>query len=305
MLADFRLYTMLLVFVVLSFGLNAQCPPMISSPSDKLILQYEMGDTPSNLFQVDTNLPGANHTEVMLTQVTPTWQTFGPNFTGASMTGEITIYYIDGSSEDCEYIEGNLVGLVPVELSSFYGVLKNDNVVLFWTTESEKENAGFEVEQSFDGEHFSTIGMVNGAGDSEENLEYNFLDPGVRNRALNNTVYYRLAQIDFDGTKTFSEVVAVDLNLTFKKFVITKITGWNSTERNLQVHFYNPSTIRKVNFMVTNLNGRMIEQGSIYPETGLNVFEVDLSNDESPFYILSLNNGKEVIAEKVALGLDY
>ena len=147
--------------------------------------------------------------------------------------------------------------------------------------------------------------MVDGNGDSTTPQEYNFLDPGVRNRALSSTSYYRLVQIDFDGKKTYAEVLAIDLELDFEKFEITKITGWDSPERKIQVHFYNPFNIRKIIFLLIHINGRIIEKRSIYPETGLNTFEIDLSNQESPFYFLSLNNGKEVIAEKIALASDY
>ncbi len=304
MFAELRFYAVIAV-LAMSYGLEAQCPPSISSPSDKLILQYEMADFPTNLDKLDTNLPNGIYNDITIVSLIPTWQTFGPNFNSVGLTGDLTIHYTDAPSEECEYVDGNLVGLVPVELSSFIGVLKNENILLSWTTESEKENLGFEIEHSYDGERFSTIGMIEGVGNSEDTQEYDFLDEGVRIRALSNTAYYRLAQIDFDGTKTYSDVVAIDLGFDFEKFEITKITGWDSSERKLQVHFYNPETIRKINFLVTDINGRIIEKRSIFPVGGLNVFEVDLSNDESPFYFLSLNNGKEVVGKKVALGLDY
>jgi len=304
MFAELRFYA-IIAFLAMSFGLKAQCPPSVDVIFTQLILQYSAGETPTNLDAVDTQFPSAVFSNVDVDPVLQTWQTTEENFSGITLTGDVTIHYTDAPSEACEYVDGSLVGLVPVELSSFYGDLKNENIQLAWTTESEKENAGFEIEQSFDGERFLVIGMVSGVGNSEETQEYAFLDQGVRNRALSNTAYYRLAQIDYDGTKTYSEVVAIDLGFDFEEFEITKITGWDSEERKLQVHFYNPETIRKVNFLVTDINGRVIEKRSIFPESGLNIFEVDLSNDESPFYFLSLNNGKEVVGKKVALGLNY
>jgi hypothetical protein len=304
MFADFKLIPVLVLFTMPGF-LVAQCPPNISVISENLILVYQSPNVPGNLNSIDTDLPNAVYTNVDVTDVLDTWQTLSEDFTGISLTGEITIHYDAGNPSVCAYINGIYNDPLPVNLTSFTGKLTNDYIHLYWITESEKNNAGFEIEQSFDGERFSIIGMVDGNGDSATPQEYNFLDPGVRNRALSSTAYYRIAQIDFDGTKTYTEVLAIDLELDFEKFEITKITGWDSPERKIQVYFYNPFNIRKIIFLLTDINGRIIEKRSIYPETGLNTFEIDLSNQKSPFYFLSLNNGKEIIAEKVALSSDF
>jgi len=192
-----------------------------------------------------------------------------------------------------------------VELADFVGTLNGINIDLQWKTLSEIENAGFELERSFDGAAFSVIGAVAGFGNSLEEQVYNFSDKGVKNNALGNTVYYRLVQIDYDGQKNHSSVLAIDLGFKFEKFEILKITGWDTTERIIQVYFYNPHDVRKVNFLIADIQGKIIERKSVYPQIGLNKFEVDLSNEPSPFYFLSLNNGKEIIGEKVVLGLNY
>ena len=87
---------------------------------------------------------------------------------------------------------------VPVELTSFDAQLVATDVILSWTTATELNNQGFEIEHSIDNEKFSKIGFVPGFGTTSESKSYSFIisniEPGLQ--------YYRLKQIDFDGTVT-------------------------------------------------------------------------------------------------------
>ncbi|MFK7843987.1 MAG: T9SS type A sorting domain-containing protein [Rhodothermales bacterium] len=101
---------------------------------------------------------------------------------------------------------------LPVELTSFAGLVDGEEVVLDWTTASELNNAGFDIEFAREaGGDFSKIGFVSGSGTSNESLDYTFAHtPGGLS---GQTVYYRLKQLDFDGTFEYSDVVAVNLSL--------------------------------------------------------------------------------------------
>ena len=305
MFAEFRFLPILVLFTLPGF-VAAQCPTSLNNENGAgaLSLYFASGEHPENLVTIDVDFPTIDG-NYSVNNLGIAYQTSATVFSGETLTGSVTLNYSSGPSVDCAYVDGLYNDPLPVELSAFSGLLKQENILLYWTTQSEKDNAGFEIERSFDGEHFAIIGMVEGLGDSEMSQAYNFLDPGVRNRALSSTAYYRLVQIDYDGTKTYSEVLAIDLELDFEKFEITKITGWDSGERKIKVHFYNPSDVRKIKFLLTDIQGRIIEKRTVHPEHGLNTFEIDLSHEESPFYFLSLNNGKEVIGEKVALASDY
>ena len=93
--------------------------------------------------------------------------------------------------------------ILPVELTSFEGNVANGNVTLSWTTASERDNAGFNIEHSIDGEDFSSLGFVDGFGTTTEAHDYSFtasdLDRGQH--------FFRLKQVDFDGTVSYSDVV--------------------------------------------------------------------------------------------------
>jgi hypothetical protein len=95
--------------------------------------------------------------------------------------------------------------VVPVELSGFNAFVSDAGVLLTWTTASEINNAGFEIEKSTDNFTFEKIGFVKGAGTTTAACSYNFLDQNSSGK-----VYYRLKQIDHDGTFEYSNSVEAD-----------------------------------------------------------------------------------------------
>jgi len=94
---------------------------------------------------------------------------------------------------------------VPVELAAFSGQLIGKDIILNWTTATELNNQGFEVERSFDNENFAKIGFVPGFGTTTEMKSYSFKTSDVSAGVQ----YYRLKQIDFDGTVTIYNSVEV------------------------------------------------------------------------------------------------
>ncbi len=95
---------------------------------------------------------------------------------------------------------------IPVELTGFAANVAGESINLEWSTATETNNKGFEVERSEDGENFSKIAFVDGMGTTTEAQSYIFTD---RN-AVGGTYYYRLRQVDFDGTYAYSDVVEVE-----------------------------------------------------------------------------------------------
>jgi len=95
---------------------------------------------------------------------------------------------------------------LPVELTSFQAALNQKTVRLNWQTASELNNAKFIIETSNEGELFSGIGEVQGAGTTLEKQSYQFTHH-TPSAGIN---YYRLKQVDFDGTFEYSKVVAIN-----------------------------------------------------------------------------------------------
>lgn len=122
------------------------------------------------------------------------------------------------SWENCEhkakafwYLMAVLAGwkppVTPVELVVFKGRAVGSNVELTWQTASESNNYGFEIERSFDCQHFQKIAFVLGNATTNQPKSYYFLD----HDPPRGIVSYRLRQIDFDGTVTHSAEISMDL----------------------------------------------------------------------------------------------
>ena len=97
-------------------------------------------------------------------------------------------------------------GAIPVELSSFYLTLDSSMVTLHWITQSERNNFGFEVQRSPDATNFHKIGFVNGHGTTSEPHRYKFVDQ----TSTRTNSFYRLKQIDTDGSFTLTQTVAIN-----------------------------------------------------------------------------------------------
>ena len=99
---------------------------------------------------------------------------------------------------------------LPVELAAFRVTAEGPAAVrLAWATASEKNSAGFEVERSGNGTDFARLGTVAAAGSSSSARSYGFLDAKLPGAAL--LLYYRLKQVDLDGTFAYSPVRSVAL----------------------------------------------------------------------------------------------
>lgn len=100
----------------------------------------------------------------------------------------------------------DISSLVPVELSSFSASVTLNNVELNWTTATETNNFGFSVERRSEDSEFEEIGFVKGNGTSTLINSYSFID----SKPLSGVVYYRLKQIDLDGSINYSNEVLAD-----------------------------------------------------------------------------------------------
>ena len=102
---------------------------------------------------------------------------------------------------------------LPIELSYFKATLKNDNVLVEWETLSETNNDYFEVENSFDGIHFNTIHFIYGSINSISPINYSVVCD------ISEDSYYRLKQVDIDGTTTYSKLIFINHNKLAKMII--------------------------------------------------------------------------------------
>ena len=146
----------------------------------------------------------------------------GINITGTDIAGNISFaykaYYMGPNKNDSfgDSLAANFQSPMktstqtntwfPVELAFFNGVASDGNVVLEWATESETNNFEFQIQRKTEGElNWEKIGSVNGQGTTTTPHKYSFTDQHVEIGSY----YYRLKQVDFDGSFEFSDEILV------------------------------------------------------------------------------------------------
>lgn len=113
-----------------------------------------------------------------------------------------------------EYLLGLKQPPLPIELLSFnarWAEKERKNALLTWLTSTEINSDYFEVQRSADGQHFSPIGQVDAAGNSNSTRQYTFLDDNIplNDEAGNTAWYYRLRYVDNDGSFSYSQIRAL------------------------------------------------------------------------------------------------
>jgi Secretion system C-terminal sorting domain len=172
-----------------------------------------------------------------------------------------------------------------VELLDFKGQSTEEGNLLTWTTASEKNNAGFDIETSADGVRFEKIGFVKGNGTANGKNTYNFLDKSPLWGL--GAAYYRLQQTDFDGTKKASSIVSIQKNAASKTLkVYPNPTGQG--EISVELANYTEGSLSVVNSI-----GQTVFQQKIAALKGESRLKIDISNWSSGVYFIK--SGQEVV----------
>ncbi|MDB5257370.1 MAG: hypothetical protein JWM14_2065 [Chitinophagaceae bacterium] len=147
---------------------------------------------------------------------------------------------------------------LPVELVEFNGKHQGHDIRLYWSTASEKNNSHFDVERSSDGIHFTTIGRVSGALNSAALNAYELYDT----QPLQGINYYRLAQYDRDGTRSYSRIINL-YNTTINEELFTVVPNPSSTYFTLLFS----AELSQAAFTITDALGKTVCSGSIESQT--------------------------------------
>lgn len=173
---------------------------------------------------------------------------------------------------------------LPVQLASFVATTKGRDVILNWTTATEVNTAGFEIERKLVSQEkaqakWENVGFVRGNGNSNRPIEYTFTDT-----KLNTGKYaYRLKMIDNDGSYEYSDEVQVEIG----KPDVTKI------EQNYP-NAFNPAT--KIEYQLANPSKVVIE---VYNITGEKIAELVNSEQVEGYYSLVFDASKYGLASGI------
>lgn len=206
-----------------------------------------------------------------------------PGFTGNSTT--FTYQICDnGFSPACGNIATATInfasGMLPVKLSEFTASLNDANdAIIRWTTTYEQGSDHFEIERSFDGASFETVGTVKAAGTSFGKNDYSFTDK-LRNSTLNKKdVYYRLRLVDANNRAEVSKILVLRLFRTqsIKMVAVSPNPVYNDISVQVQLK-ENAYVVMKV----TDNRGVEITRKSIRGNQGLNAFSLDGTSKLKP-----------------------
>lgn len=108
---------------------------------------------------------------------------------------------------------------LPIELYSFVAYCDDgvNNIKIKWSTVSETNNNYFVLWKSYDGNNFEIVGQIDGAGNSNSYLEYEF---PYNELNIERTIYYKLQQIDYDGNYTYSDIISINCNQNINNYII-------------------------------------------------------------------------------------
>lgn len=178
---------------------------------------------------------------------------------------------------------------LPVTLTSFNVKKQQANVLLNWTTNSEVNNAYFEVSRSADGGEFNSIGHVKGAGNSSAVNNYSFMD----RYPVEGVNFYKLRQVDYDGASKYSDIKTV--NIDFIEAGTLKVVTTADID---QVYFlYTSQDMGESVLQVFDIQGRKYIQQKVKLKRGENYLPTNVKLPVG-LYLASLRTEDKIITTK-------
>ena len=179
-------------------------------------------------------------------------------------------------------IDNSPTCVVPVTLLSFKGERKGTVNQLEWSTATEINNTGFELQRSADGINFSKLAFIKNKsenGNSSTRLNYSFSDENPLAAAS----YYRLKQIDKDGRSTVSNIVAIK---GLKPYTLALVNVYpNPAKDNLNISLISPKA-DKVTLIITDITGKIVERKTVQLSTGDNTLQLNVTNLTQGSYMI-------------------
>lgn len=225
-------------------------------------------------FLAGADLDGAQFAHSSSLAYNPPIVNCGAPFNAARQYGA----YIE--AQDCSQLQ-----VLPVELVDFEGKSDENGVQLFWNTASELNNEYFSVEHSANGRLFREFTRVQGAGTTSEPQQYRAFH-GLPSSGMN---YYRLAQYDFDGTRTYSHIISVKYEGKTSQALIAP-NPVNDNELSL---WYNSPGEMRLELQVIALDGKICTERYQEVLPGNQHISLPLDDLNAGLYLLRIRNGNE------------
>ena len=226
-----------------------------------------------------SNSLGTGASVIVNPTVTTVYTVTGTDASLCTLTSSITVLM----SPSCS--------ILPVTLLYFRNECVNNVNELQWATATETNNNYFRIQNSKDGYYFEDIKEIKGAGNSNRIIEYRTNVSSEENEIY--PVYYRLKQTDFNGTYSYSDIIA--FNGCLNDFSFRIINNGNTFNRDLFIKIISNDTY-PLNISLYDFTGRLVENKVNIIDKNIHIVIPNLS---SGIYILKISNTFKNYMEKI------
>jgi hypothetical protein len=251
------------------------------------LTHFEVSDTDPNMNQrivvYDKPNPGDCNGAITKLQYHPTMPNtvmtaYAPQFCAMGYLPQLSVTIINelGEEATCEPTNKNPL---PVEWESFSGKVEPDrSITLQWKVASQINNSHFEVQKSADGTSFRNVHLERGDGTVSEERNYSFSDKSPKYGPN----YYRIRQVDFDGTVDYSEVIVVSLSGRRVASIFPSLLVGNE----LGVELTTEKDAASIPVRIADISGNLIYQEDVAVTKGTTLHRVHLPKLPSGVYVL-------------------
>jgi hypothetical protein len=186
--------------------------------------------------------------------------------------------------------------VIPVELTAFTANADGNNVKLKWTTQTELNNSGFEIHRSTDETDWEKIAFIAGFGTTTETRNYSYTDARVNSGSY----FYKLKQIDFDGSFEYSDIVNVLVSVP-EVFNLEQNFP-NPFNPSTMIEFSLPEDVSNVKLSIYNTLGEKVaELVNTTLTAGKYQYQWNAQNVATGMYIYELRTDKFVSVKTMIL----
>ncbi|NNE29934.1 MAG: hypothetical protein HKN16_09865 [Saprospiraceae bacterium] len=159
--------------------------------------------------------------------------------------------------------------------------------LLEWATSEEINSEMFIVEKSLDGVEFEEVGSIDAAGESNHEMGYRFLDIN----ASGDKAFYRLRQMDLDGSGSLSQTVMIRRIIPNQFSVVSMSNTSAAKQFRANIHATEEGLLE---YVLMNQQKDLIQSGEVPMEFGLNELDISLENEAVGIYVLHLKVAQEI-----------
>ena len=195
-----------------------------------------------------------------------------------------------------DYLYNSSTNPLPVELVYFKGKSEGSSTYLYWSTASETNNAYFEIERSSDGLSFEAIGRVEGFGNTNELIDYDYRD----SKPIAGANYYRLRQVDYDGQFEVHQIILVNHEGHVSDLQVAIYP--NPTDQyNLNVRISSSDSHALVDIKMTDISGRIFYLESMPGSSIIDKKIKPLNNMDAGIYFITVKQSGNVFKHKIVI----